>query len=99
MVVKLLFTTLLLFTTIGFAALGDGDIIDFVQIPGEFCNSVSDQKQRDLYNHYPNDEGITNLYAHYLGLCQLVQDGSITEQAASVLWIEQRNNLIEKRKK
>ncbi|MDX8126449.1 hypothetical protein QLH52_04095 [Methylomonas sp. OY6] len=49
--------------------------------------------------HISANEGIINLYAHYLGLCQLVDDGSITEQAASVLWLEQRNSLIEKRKK
>ena len=98
MVSKVLFTTLLVFTTAGFAALGDGDRFDFMPIPGEFCNAQSDQKQRDLFKQYPKDEGIINLYALYLGLCQLVHDGSITEQTASVLWTEQRNRLIENRK-
>ncbi|MEI8570978.1 hypothetical protein U737_18895 [Methylomonas sp. LW13] len=96
---EVLFTTLLLFATTGLAAIGDGDKFDFLPVPGEFCNSTSDQKQRDLFKHYPDDEGIINLYAHYLGLCQLVHNGSIAEQAASVLWLEQRNSLIEKRKK
>ncbi|AMK75952.1 hypothetical protein EDE11_108163 [Methylomonas methanica] len=96
---EVLFTTLLLFATTGLAAIGDGDKFDFLPVPGEFCNSASDQMQRDLFKHYPDDEGIINLYANYLGLCQLVHDGSITEQAASVLWLEQRNSLIEKRKK
>ena len=99
MIVKLLFTTLLLFATIGLAAIGDGDKFDFLPIPGEFCNAASDQKQRDLFKQYPDDEGIINLYAHYLGLCQLVQDASITEQTANVLWLEQRNRLIENRRK
>jgi hypothetical protein len=98
MVSKCLFTTLLLFATTGFAAIGDGDKFDYMPIPGEFCNSLSDQKQRDLFRQYPKDEGIINLYAQYLGLCQLVHDGSITEQTASVLWVEQRNSLIENRK-
>jgi hypothetical protein len=89
----------MLFTTMGFAAIGDGDKFDFLPIPGEFCNPESDQKQRDLFKLYPKDEGIINLYAYYLGLCQLVEDGSITEQTASVLWAEQRNRLIENRKK
>lgn len=52
----------------GFAAIGDGDKFDFLPIPGEFCNPESDQKQRDLFKQYPKDEGIINLYAHYLGL-------------------------------
>jgi hypothetical protein len=98
MVVKGLFTMLLLFATMSFAAIGDGDQFDFLPTPGEFCNPESDQKQRDLFKQYPKDEGITNLYAHYLGLCQLVRDGSITEQTASILWAEQRNRLIESRK-
>lgn len=98
MTTKWLFTTLVLFTTMGFAAIGDGDKFDFLLIPGEFCNTASDQKQRDLFKRFPKDEGIINLYAQYLGLCQLVQDGSINEQTASVLWAEQRNRLIENRK-
>lgn len=89
---------LLLFAGTGFAAIGDGDKFDFLPIPGEFCNTESDQKQRELFKRYPKDEGIINLYAHYLGLCQLVNDGNISEQTASVLWAEQRNRLIENRK-
>lgn len=99
MIVNWLFAALMLFTTMGLAAIGDGDKFDLLPIPGEFCNPVSDQKQRNLFKQYPKDEGIINLYAQYLGLCQLVQDGSITEQTASILWAEQRNRLIEKRNK
>jgi hypothetical protein len=95
---KIVFTVLLLLALDANAALGDGDKIDFLPIPGEFCNSDSDSKQRELFKQYPNDEGIINLYALYLGLCRLVNDGSITEQAASVHWTVQRNELIQKRR-
>lgn len=98
MIANGLFAALLLYSTMGFAAIGDGDKFDFLPIPGEFCNAESNQKQRDLFTQYPADEGIINLYAHYLGLCELVRDGSISEQTASVLWAEQRNRLVEKRK-
>lgn len=99
MIEKLIFTTLLFFVIDGFAAIADGDKFDYLPLPGEFCNAASEQKQRDLFKQYPDDEGIINLYAHYLGLCQLVRDGSITEQTANVLWLEQRNRLIDARKK
>lgn len=94
----LLFSVVVLLSLDANAALGDGDKIDFLPIPGEFCNSDSDNTQRELFKQYPNDEGIINLYALYLGLCRLVNDGSITEQAASVYWTVQRNELIEKRR-
>jgi hypothetical protein len=98
MFTNLLFTVLLLFALDASAALGDGDKIDFLPIPGEFCNADSNNKQRELFKQYPKDEGIINLYALYLGLCRLVNEGSITEQAASVHWTVQRNELIEKRR-
>ncbi len=93
----LLFAALLLLALDAQAALGDGDQIDFIPIPGEFCNADSDNKQRELFKQYPKDEGIINLYALYLGLCHLVHDGSITEQSASVHWTVKRNELIQNR--
>ena len=93
----LLFAALLLLALDAQAALGDGDQIDFIPIPGEFCNADSDSKQRELFKQYPKDEGIINLYALYLGLCQLVHDGSITEQSANIKWLEHRNTLIQNR--
>ncbi len=94
---KVLLTFLLLFALDARAALGDGDQIDFIPFPGEFCNADSDSKQRELFKQYPKDEGIINLYALYLGLCQLVHDGSITEQSANIKWLEHRNTLIQNR--
>lgn len=93
----LLFAVILLLALDTQAALGDGDQIDFIPIPGEFCNADSDSKQRELFKQYPKDEGIINLYALYLGLCQLVHDGSITEQSANIKWLEHRNTLIQNR--
>jgi hypothetical protein len=98
MYVRLLFMAVFLFTLDAVAAIGDGDSADFIPLPGEFCNHDSDQKQRDLFKAYPKDEGIINLYALYLGLCQLVIDGRISEQTASIQWAIERNKLIEKRK-
>ncbi len=95
---KVLFTSLLVLALDAQAALGDGDRIDFLPIPGEFCNADSDRTQRELFQQYPKDEGIINLYALYLGLCRLVNEGSVTEQGASVHWTVQRNELIEKRR-
>lgn len=37
-------------------------------------------------------------YASYLGLCQLVADGSISEHAASIFWAEQREALLHERR-
>jgi len=39
---KIVFTVLLLLSLDANAALGDGDKIDFLPIPGEFCNADSD---------------------------------------------------------
>jgi hypothetical protein len=97
MLSHLLFAALLLLALDAQAALGDGDQIDFIPFPGEFCNADSDSKQRELFKQYPKDEGIINLYALYLGLCQLVHDGSITEQSANIKWLEHRNELIQNR--
>lgn len=98
MYIRMFFAALLLFALDAAAAIGDGDRADFIPLPGEFCNPGSDQKQRDLFKAYPKDEGIINLYALYLGLCQLVIDGSISEQSASIQWAIERNKLIENRK-
>ncbi len=43
---KIVFTVLLLSALDANAALGDGDKIDFLPIPGEFCNADSDSKHR-----------------------------------------------------
>lgn len=81
------------------AAIGNGDTLDFTPLPNEFCNSESDRKQRELLDKYPKDQEIIKLYALYIGLCRLADDGKISEHAASILWAEQRDNLISKRKR
>lgn len=97
MFLKIVITALILFATDSMAAIGDGDQIDFTTIPGEFCNSESDRKQQNLLKTFPNDMGIINVYALYLGLCQLVANNTITEQAASIHWAIERDKLIENR--
>lgn len=98
MVLRILFCLFLLLSGSVDAKIGDGDTIDFTPLPNEFCNSESNQKQRELLAQYPKDEGIIKLYASYLGLCQLVAEGVISEYAASIFWAEQRNALIQGRK-
>lgn len=97
MFLKIVITALILFTTDLMAGIGAGDQIDFTTIPGKFCNSDSDQKQKNLLQSYPNDRGIINVYALYLGLCQLVENHTITEQAASIHWAIERDKLLENR--
>ena len=98
MITRLLLVFILLICKGALAAIGDGDSIDFAPFPNEFCNNKSDQKQRELLKRYPRDAGIIKIYALYIGLCQLVEQGSISEHAASILWIEQKEALIEDRK-
>ncbi|MGY6276900.1 hypothetical protein [Methylomonas sp. MgM2] len=80
------------------AVIGGGDRIDLVPLPNEFCNSDSIRKQNELLKKFPEDEGIIKIYALYIGLCRLVDDGKISEYTANILWSEQRNKLINERK-
>lgn len=98
MKMKVWFTTLFLIAFNAMAAIGDGDLVDFTPIPSEFCNSENDQKHQTLLKSYPDDIGIINIYALYLGLCRLVENGTITEQAANIHWILERTKLLEERK-
>lgn len=98
MLIKGVFAALLLISIDALAAIGDGDKVDFIPIPGEFCNSESGQKQQALFRQYPKDMGIAKLYALYLGLCRLVDDGNLDEQSASMEWAIERDKLIEARK-
>lgn len=98
MTIKIILCALLFFSKSTSAKIGGGDNIDYAPLPHEFCNNVSNQKQRNLLNRYPKDEGIIKIYAYYLGLCQLVADGNISEHAASIFWTEQRDALLKERK-
>lgn len=80
------------------AALGGGDAIDFTPIPSEFCNQESNRKHKALFDKYPKDIGIAKIYSLYIGLCQLVTNGDLTEYAAQEEWMHEREKLIESRK-
>lgn len=95
---KILLCLLLFLSESATAKIGGGDNIDFSPLPNEFCNSDAKQKQRDLLRQYPKDEGIIMLYAYFIGLCQLVADGNISEHTASIFWAEQRDALLKERK-
>ncbi len=94
---RLLSYLLLILSETAIAAIGGGDNIDFAPIPNQFCNADAKQKQHKLLNQYPKDEGIIKLYASFIGLCQLVADGNISEHTASIFWTEQRDELLKDR--
>lgn len=71
---------------------------NIVLLPGEFCNAEREGDHKSLLQHYPKDTGIINIYALYLGLCKLVSIGTISEEKASELWEEERDQLVEKRR-
>lgn len=76
------------------AVLGEGDKFDFTPLTGEFCNQVNDQKQLALLKQFPSDMGIVKLYGLYIGLCQLISDGVVTEYVASMEWGIEREKLL-----
>jgi len=80
------------------AAIGGGDNIDFAPLPNEFCNTEAKQKHKDLLRQYPKDEGIIRLNAYFIGLCQMVGNGDISEHDASIFWTEQREDLLRERR-
>ncbi len=93
-----IFCLLIVLTESATAVIGGGDNIDFTPLPNEFCNDDARQKHKNLLSQYPKDEGIINLNAYFIGLCQLALDGNITEHDASILWAEQRDELLQKRR-
>ncbi|QSB01878.1 hypothetical protein JWZ98_02660 [Methylomonas sp. EFPC1] len=95
---KLICCFLLILSQTAKAAIGGGDNIDFATLPNEFCNADARQKQHELLSQYPKDEGIIKLYASFIGLCQLVADGNISEHTASMFWAEQRDKLLQERR-
>ncbi|MDT4330838.1 hypothetical protein ACQE3E_17555 [Methylomonas sp. MED-D] len=68
-------------------------------MPGELCNAQSNDALQKLMEKHMDDRGIINLYALYLGLCQLVHQGTITEQVASEQWVPEKTRLIESRRR
>lgn len=99
MLTKWAFAALLLTAIDASAAIGDGDKVDFIPIPGEFCNGESERKQQALFEAYPKDMGIAKVYALYIGLCRLVNDGKLDEYSAGMEWGIERDKLIEARKR
>lgn len=95
MFMRILFTILFLFSFHATAAIGGSDAIDLMPMPNEFCNSKNKQTQQDLLKRYPKNVGIINIYAMYLGLCQLVKNGSIDENTAGIHWAIERDKLLE----
>ncbi|WP_427551838.1 hypothetical protein ACQE3D_24695 (plasmid) [Methylomonas sp. MS20] len=67
-------------------------------MPGELCNGQSNDALQKLMDKHPDDRGIINLYALYLGLCQLVHQGNISEQVALDQWVPEKTKLIESRR-
>lgn len=64
-----------------------------------FCNSTRKSKQKSLAQRFPKDEGILKVYAVYLGLCQMVASGDISEDDAALLWDSERARLIDNRRR
>jgi hypothetical protein len=80
------------------AAIGGGDNIDFAPLPSEFCNADATQRHKDLLTQFPKDEGVIKLYAYFIGLCQLVGNGDLSEHEASIFCAEQRDELLQERR-
>lgn len=97
MKIGILFWLLMLSETAN-AVIGGGDNIDFAPLPNEFCNNDAKQKHKDLLSQYPKDEGIIKLKAYFIGLCQMVANGKISEHDASIFWAEQREELLQERR-
>ena len=95
---RVIFCLLIVLTESATAVIGGGDNIDFTPLPNEFCNDAARQKHKNLLSQYPEDEGIINLNAYFIGLCQLVTDGNISEHEASIFWAEQRDKLLQERR-
>lgn len=67
--------------------------------PKNYCENPESAKEwRELAKKHPKDDAIQRLHALRLGLCELIERGTMTVERGTVIFERQRQQVIRERK-